>query len=125
MLHSCGYILYMYLLSNQLRPQINSFTMMTVLMRTINIPFLTTLGFCVSRFSIYPYFYVLEVSHYILWLHCTLFSSVQLFCIHADAVILKTTLNYEECRLLVCDAVWVYYKPTFRRNMSPPSSGYK
>jgi hypothetical protein len=25
---------------------------------------------------------------------------------------------YEECSLLGCGAVWVYYKPTFRRNLS-------
>jgi hypothetical protein len=65
------------------------------------------------------------VSDYILWLRYTLFSSVQLFWIYADAVILKITPNYEECRLLGCGAVWVYYEPTFRRNVSPPSSGYK
>jgi hypothetical protein len=29
----------------------------------------------------------------------------------------------EECRLLGCGAVWVYYKPTFRRNVSPQNSG--
>jgi hypothetical protein len=29
----------------------------------------------------------------------------------------------EECRLLGWGAVWVYYKPTFRRNVLPPSSG--
>jgi hypothetical protein len=31
--------------------------------------------------------------------------------------------DYEECRLLGRGAVWIYYKPTFRRNVSPPSSG--
>jgi hypothetical protein len=31
----------------------------------------------------------------------------------------------EECSLLGCGAVWVYYKTTFRRNASPPSSGQK
>jgi hypothetical protein len=25
--------------------------------------------------------------------------------------------DYEECRLLWCGAVWVYYKPTFQRNV--------
>jgi hypothetical protein len=29
----------------------------------------------------------------------------------------------EECRLLECGAVGIYYKPTFRWNVSPPSSG--
>jgi hypothetical protein len=33
--------------------------------------------------------------------------------------------GHEECLLLGCGDVWVYYKPTFRRNMSPPSSGQK
>jgi hypothetical protein len=33
--------------------------------------------------------------------------------------------NFEQCRLLGCGAVWVYYKPPFRRNVSPQSSGYK
>jgi hypothetical protein len=32
--------------------------------------------------------------------------------------------NDIECRVLGCDAVWVYYKPMFRKNFSPPSSGY-
>jgi hypothetical protein len=30
---------------------------------------------------------------------------------------------YEECRLLGSGAAWIYYKPTFRRNVSLPSSG--
>jgi hypothetical protein len=38
---------------------------------------------------------------------------------------LQIFVIYEKCRPLGCDAVWVYYKPTFRRNMSPPSSGWK
>jgi hypothetical protein len=33
--------------------------------------------------------------------------------------------DYEECRLLGCGVVWVYYKPTFRRNVSLPSSKWK
>jgi hypothetical protein len=35
------------------------------------------------------------------------------------------TVSSEECRLLGCGAVWVYYKPMFRTKMSPPSSGQK
>jgi hypothetical protein len=35
----------------------------------------------------------------------------------------KVSKSIEECRLLGCGTVWVYYKPTFRRNVSPPSSG--
>jgi hypothetical protein len=31
--------------------------------------------------------------------------------------------DYEACRLLGCGAVWAYYKPTFQKNVSPPSSG--
>jgi hypothetical protein len=31
----------------------------------------------------------------------------------------------EECRLLGCGAVWIYYKLTFQRNVSSPSSGWK
>jgi hypothetical protein len=31
----------------------------------------------------------------------------------------------KEYRLLGCGAMWVYYKLTFRRNVSPPSSGFK
>jgi hypothetical protein len=34
-------------------------------------------------------------------------------------------VDTEECPLLEYGAVWVYYKPTFRRNISPPSSGYR
>jgi hypothetical protein len=33
--------------------------------------------------------------------------------------------DYEEFHLLGCGAVWVYYKPTFRRNVSPQYSGWK
>jgi hypothetical protein len=33
--------------------------------------------------------------------------------------------DYEECRLLGCDAVWPLYELTFRRNVSPPSSGWQ
>jgi hypothetical protein len=33
--------------------------------------------------------------------------------------------DYEECSLLGCDTVWVLLEPTFRRNVSPPSSGWK
>jgi hypothetical protein len=33
--------------------------------------------------------------------------------------------NYEECRLLRCDAVWVLPETTIRRNVSPPSLGWK
>jgi hypothetical protein len=28
----------------------------------------------------------------------------------------------EECRVLGCGAMWIYYKPTFRRNVPPPHS---
>jgi hypothetical protein len=31
--------------------------------------------------------------------------------------------DYEECRLLGCGAAWILCEPTFRRNVSPPSSG--
>jgi hypothetical protein len=31
--------------------------------------------------------------------------------------------DYEECHLLGCSAMWAYYKLTFRRNVSPLSSG--
>jgi hypothetical protein len=31
--------------------------------------------------------------------------------------------DYEQCSLLGFGVVWVHYKPTFRRNVSPPSSG--
>jgi hypothetical protein len=31
--------------------------------------------------------------------------------------------TYEECPLLRCNAAWVLLEPTFRRNVSPPSSG--
>jgi hypothetical protein len=35
----------------------------------------------------------------------------------------KYNLTYqEECRLLICDAVWLVHQPTFRRNVSPISS---
>jgi hypothetical protein len=30
-----------------------------------------------------------------------------------------------ECRLFGCGALWVLLEPTFWRNMSPPSSGWK
>jgi hypothetical protein len=33
--------------------------------------------------------------------------------------------DYEGCRLLGCSVVLMFYKPTFRRNVSPPSSEYK
>jgi hypothetical protein len=33
--------------------------------------------------------------------------------------------DYEECRLLGCYAVWLLYEPTFRRNITPPSSGWQ
>jgi hypothetical protein len=33
--------------------------------------------------------------------------------------------DYEECRFLGCGAVYILCEPTFRRNISPPSSGYK
>jgi hypothetical protein len=33
--------------------------------------------------------------------------------------------HYEECRLLGCYAVWLLQKPKFRRNVSPPSSGWQ
>jgi hypothetical protein len=36
---------------------------------------------------------------------------------------LGTSVRIWECRLLGCGAVWVYYKRTFRRNVSHPSSG--
>jgi hypothetical protein len=29
----------------------------------------------------------------------------------------------EEYRLLGCSTVWLWFKPTFGRNVSPPSSG--
>jgi hypothetical protein len=32
---------------------------------------------------------------------------------------------YEECRLLWCYAVWLLYVPTFRKNVSSPSSGWR
>jgi hypothetical protein len=31
----------------------------------------------------------------------------------------------EECRLLWCDVVWLLLEPTFRRIISPQSSGWK
>jgi hypothetical protein len=31
--------------------------------------------------------------------------------------------DYKECRILGCSAMWVLWEPTFRRNVSPPSSG--
>jgi hypothetical protein len=34
-------------------------------------------------------------------------------------------ISSEECRLLGCGAVWSLCEPTFRRNVSPPSSGLK
>jgi hypothetical protein len=33
------------------------------------------------------------------------------------------TYFVEECRLLECGAMWVYYNQTFRKNVSPLSSG--
>jgi hypothetical protein len=33
--------------------------------------------------------------------------------------------DYEECRLLRCGAMWLLLESTFRRNISPPSSGWK
>jgi hypothetical protein len=33
--------------------------------------------------------------------------------------------DYEECRLLTWDAVWLLLQPTFQRNVLPPSSGPK
>jgi hypothetical protein len=33
--------------------------------------------------------------------------------------------DYEECGLLACYTVWLLWEPTFRRNVSPPSSGWK
>jgi hypothetical protein len=46
-------------------------------------------------------------------------------CIIGGCLELVNWVGFEECRLMGCGTVWVYYKPTFRRNMSPPSSGYK
>jgi hypothetical protein len=31
----------------------------------------------------------------------------------------------EECNVLKCSAVWVLLESTFRRNVSPPTSGWK
>jgi hypothetical protein len=39
--------------------------------------------------------------------------------LYAERVHAENWTNPEECRLLGCCTVWVYYKPTFRRNMSP------
>jgi hypothetical protein len=33
--------------------------------------------------------------------------------------------DYEECRILGCDAEWLLKEPTFRRSVLPPSSGWK
>jgi hypothetical protein len=33
--------------------------------------------------------------------------------------------DYEECRLLRCDTVSLLHEPTFRWNVSSPSSGYQ
>jgi hypothetical protein len=33
--------------------------------------------------------------------------------------------DYEECHLLEFDAMWLLWKPTFRGNVLPPSSGWK
>jgi hypothetical protein len=33
--------------------------------------------------------------------------------------------DYEKCRLLGYIAVWLLWEPTFRRNVSPPSSGWQ
>jgi hypothetical protein len=33
--------------------------------------------------------------------------------------------DYEECHLLGCYVVWLLYEPTFRRNLTPPSSGWR
>jgi hypothetical protein len=32
--------------------------------------------------------------------------------------------HYKECRLLECYALWILQEPKFRRNISPPSSGW-
>jgi hypothetical protein len=37
----------------------------------------------------------------------------------------KIYLLFEECGLLGCVAVWILCKPTFRKDVSPPSSGQK
>jgi hypothetical protein len=45
-----------------------------------------------------------------------------------DRKITSKRANYhekEECSVLGCGALWVYYKPMFRRNVSPPFSGQK
>jgi hypothetical protein len=38
---------------------------------------------------------------------------------------LENRLESEECRLLRFHAVWLLWEPTFRRNMSPPSSEWQ
>jgi hypothetical protein len=35
----------------------------------------------------------------------------------------KREYSCEEYRLIVCSTVWVWFESTFRRNVSPPSSG--
>jgi hypothetical protein len=42
-------------------------------------------------------------------------------CLAVDTV--QTFIYYEECRFLECGAVYFLCEPTFRRNVSPSSSG--
>jgi hypothetical protein len=52
--------------------------------------------------------------HWATWIY-TAFSKILGFCAG----------NYEECRLLGCGSRRILLHPTFQRNISPPSSGWK
>jgi hypothetical protein len=43
--------------------------------------------------------------------------------IHNNLMTYKTITFTEEYHVLGCGVMWVYCKPMFRRNVSPPSSG--
>jgi hypothetical protein len=36
---------------------------------------------------------------------------------------IRKNIRIEERRFLACGALWIYTKPTFRKNLLPPSSG--